>query len=175
MKPLLIAMLGSALESLRTTKGDFHQWFALGLGVPLEEMQVVWVEQGEALPDPHTLSGAVFSGSPSMVSHRLDWSEGAAHWLRGAVDRNLPVLGICYGHQLLAHALGGRVGPNERGREMGSAEITRCDTAAEDPLWGPLPDQHFQQTTHSEAVLELPAQALRLGYGPRPQPRFSRW
>ncbi len=162
MKPILIAMLGSALESLRGPRGDFHQWFAQGLGVPLEGLQVAWVEQGEPLPDPDTVSGVVLSGSPSMVSHRLDWSERAADWLREAVGHQLPTLGICYGHQLLAHALGGRVGPNEQGREMGSVGVTRCTAGSEDDLWNEFPDYHFQHVTHSESVLELPVEAVRL-------------
>jgi GMP synthase (glutamine-hydrolysing) len=162
MKPILIVMLGSALESLNRTRGDFHQWFAEGLGLPVEEMQVAWVEQGEALPDPDTVSGVVLSGSPSMVTHRLDWSERAAGWVREAVDDKLPLLGICYGHQLLAHALGGHIGPNAQGREIGSVEVTRCAAGSGDELWDEIPDSHFQHATHSEAVLELPARAVRL-------------
>lgn len=130
--------------------------------MPLEEMQVAWVEQGESLPDPDTLSGVVFSGSPSMVTQRLDWSERAAGWVREAVDYKLPLLGICYGHQLLAHALGGCVGPGEQGRQMGSVGVTRCAAGSEDELWGAIPDFHFQHVTHSEAVLELPERAIRL-------------
>jgi GMP synthase (glutamine-hydrolysing) len=162
MKPLLIAMLGSTLESLRTTKGDFHQWIAQGMECSLSEIQVVWAEHGERLPDPEGFSGAVLSGSPCMVTQRLDWSEDAAGWIRLAMDQSLPLLGICYGHQLIAHALGGRVGSSAEGREIGSVEVTRCSAAIHDPLWGEVPARHLQQTTHSEAVVELPAQALRL-------------
>ncbi|WP_415248078.1 glutamine amidotransferase-related protein [Thauera sp.] len=44
-----------------------------------------------------------------MVSDHADWSERLGQWLKTCVDAEVPVLGICYGHQLLAHALGGRV------------------------------------------------------------------
>ena len=58
-----------------------------------------------------------------MVSEREPWSERAAEWLREVAQRGIPLLGICYGHQLLAHALGGRVGANPQGREIGTVEV----------------------------------------------------
>ncbi|WP_438612278.1 glutamine amidotransferase-related protein, partial [Klebsiella variicola] len=47
--------------------------------------------------------------SPAMVTERLPWSEEAAEWLRQAMAIKLPLFGVCYGHQLLAYALGGEV------------------------------------------------------------------
>ncbi|MEZ4555438.1 MAG: gamma-glutamyl-gamma-aminobutyrate hydrolase family protein [Caldilineaceae bacterium] len=58
------------------------------------------------------------TGSHSMVTDRAAWSERSADWLRAVVAAEWPVLGICFGHQLLAHAWGGVVGP---GIEMGCA------------------------------------------------------
>ena len=58
-----------------------------------------------------------------MVTEHREWTECAAWWLRGAVERKIPTLGICYGHQLLAYALGGEVGDNPNGLEAGSEKI----------------------------------------------------
>ena len=85
------------------------------------------------------LAGIVITGSPSMVSARLDWSERTAYWLRRAVPTGLPVLGVCYGHQLLAHALGGHVGLNPAGRQIGTVTAQLIDGHKEDPLFGHLP------------------------------------
>jgi GMP synthase (glutamine-hydrolysing) len=71
------------------------------------------------------------------------------------------LLGICYGHQLLAHALGGEVGPNPRGREIGTVEID-LRAAAGDPLLGSLGQHCAFNATHVESVLRLPPRALRL-------------
>jgi GMP synthase (glutamine-hydrolysing) len=78
--------------------------------------------------------------------------EATAELLRQAVAKNLPVLGICFGHQLLAHALGGRVGPNPSGREIGTLPI---EIVADDPLLGNVGAMRVQ-ATHVDSVLDLP-------------------
>jgi len=64
------------------------------------------------------------------------------------------MLGVCYGHQLLAHALGGTVGPNPAGRRMGRAEL--LVTAVDDPLLGPFATRCAFHVSHVEAVLAPP-------------------
>ena len=91
-----------------------------------------------------------------MVTERHDWSERSADWLRQAVQAGLPVFGICYGHQLLAHALGGEVGDNPAGRELGTVELRLTDAAGSDPLFGGLPDAFAAQATHLQTVLQPP-------------------
>lgn len=70
--------------------------------------------------------GIIFSGGPASV-----YEAGAPHADRGVYDLNIPVLGICYGLQLMAYQLGGEVRPAER-REYGGATITVLDP---DPLF----------------------------------------
>lgn len=120
----------------------------------------------QPLPEAGNLAGVVVTGSPAMVSARLDWSEYTARWLRQAVQTGIPVLGVCYGHQLLAHALGGLVGPNPGGRQIGTVTSQLIDNIANDPLFGHLPDTFTAQTSHSEVVLELPLGASRLATSP---------
>lgn len=121
---ILILKTGEALPAVRSRCGDFEHWIARGLGRPVERLEVAAVHVDAPLPPPERIDGVVVTGSPAMVSERADWSERAARWLAGVVREDVvPVLGLCYGHQLLAHALGGVVGPNPRGREMGTVEV----------------------------------------------------
>jgi GMP synthase (glutamine-hydrolysing) len=110
---------------------------------------------GDELPPLDDTGGVVVTGSAAMAGDPEPWIEQTAEWLRNAIDAGVPILGICFGHQLLAHALGGRVGPNPRGREIGTIDITLTAIAADDPLLAGLPARIEVQATHLECVLEL--------------------
>jgi GMP synthase (glutamine-hydrolysing) len=159
-KPLLIVKTGSAVD-LPPGSGDFEDWIQAGLG--LERVAVCHVEVGESLPGVDEIHGIVITGSVKMVTDRWPWSERAALWLRGAVQAGQPILGICYGHQLLAHALGGTVAPDTRGREIGTVDIELTSAASEDPLFGDAPARFAAQATHCESVVALPEGAVLLG------------
>ncbi len=162
MRPLLIVKSGRTLPELARRRGDYEDWITAGMGLGPERVQIAHVYQDAPLPDPGGFAGVVATGSSAMVSHREPWSERAAAWLAGAALAGTPVLGICYGHQLLAHGLGGRVARNPRGREIGTIEVRLNGAAHGDSLFGELPETIRMQSTHVEAVLELPAGARRL-------------
>jgi GMP synthase (glutamine-hydrolysing) len=162
MRPVLVVKTGSALPETRARRGDFHEWIADAMGCGLQALHVVSVFADEPLPDPAAFSGVVVTGSPAMVSAGEAWSLRTAAWLTAAVARETAVLGICYGHQLLAQALGGSVGPNPRGRQIGTVEVEILPQASSDPLFGALPARILAHTTHLESVLELPRGARLL-------------
>ena len=157
--PIAVLKTGEALAPVKAACGDFEDWIAEGLGRPLAELLVISAHEGDGLPEAASLSGVVVTGSPAMVTAREDWSEAAAGWLGAIVERDtVPVLGLCYGHQLIAHGLGGEVGVNPRGREMGTVEVELSATAVrEQPLFesGRFPGH----MSHVESVLVAPSDA----------------
>lgn len=161
---LIIIKTGQAVSEARSDGRDFEQWFADGLGPDMFEYRTIRVDRGEVPPPIETLDHApavLVTGSPSMVSERLAWSELTAAWLVGAHAAGLPILGVCYGHQLLAHALGGRVGPNPHGRKMGRVMVEFSD--AEDPLTGAFAPGASFNVSHVEVVLDPPVAARVIG------------
>lgn len=162
---LLIIETGQPVASMRR-HGSFAHWIRVAAGLPRSAVAVVDVEHGATLPGlgafAGAFAGAIVTGSAAMVTQRHDWSERCAGWLREAAQAGLPLLGICYGHQLLAHALGGEVGDNPAGREMGTVEVELLPAAAGDPLFAGLPQRFPAQATHLQTVLRPPAGAAVL-------------
>ena len=164
--PLLIIETGKPLPTLNRY-GGFAHWIRVAAGLCRQQTVVVDVTAGQSLPAVSAIAGVVISGSAAYVTDRADWSEATAAWLRQAVAAGLPVLGICYGHQLLAHALGGEVAFNPAGRESGTITLQLQDAAADDPLFAGLPAAVPAHATHLQTVLTPPPGATVLARSAR--------
>jgi GMP synthase (glutamine-hydrolysing) len=92
--------------------------------------------------------GFILSGGPASV-----YDPGAPVVPDFVFDSGLPILGICYGMQLLAHQLGGRVAPSSK-REYGPATLYRGDDAG--PIFAELPDSFGVWMSHGDKVIEAP-------------------
>ena len=160
---LLIVKTGSTHDHIRERLGDFEDWVATGLREGGGRNIVVFDAQAAVPPPPlETLAGIVLTGSHAMVSDREPWSEALVPWLQEAVRLNTPVLGICYGHQLLAHALGGEVAYHPGGVEIGTVSVYLNESGASDALLAGLPMVFDAQATHWQSVRDLPPGAVLL-------------
>ncbi|NMT64295.1 glutamine amidotransferase [Marinobacter orientalis] len=162
MPRVVLLKTGTTYPAIRDVFGDFDSWFVAGLAPELN-LHVVDVTVDDLPGQPRDWDGIVVTGSPAMVSDRAPWSEQTARWLAEAVTAEIPVLGVCYGHQLLAHALGGEAGFHPAGRETGTHQVELLATAEHDPLFKGLPRQFPAQLTHRQSVLRLPENAILLG------------
>lgn len=159
--PFLILQTGTPVASLRR-RGGFPHWIRVAAGLRRDQAVEVDVESGGLPASFKGYAGIFVTGSAAMVTERLPWSEAAAGWLREAISAQMPTFGICYGHQLIAHALGGAVGDNPLGREMGTVEARLTPAAADDPLFADAPTIFPVQATHLQTVLTPPAGAVTL-------------
>ena len=162
MKKLYIIKAGTTFSSTLETLGDFDDWIKSALGREEVPVAVVDVVQDSPLPAPEECSGVMVTGSHAMVTDNLPWSLRIESWIPSLVAAEVPFLGICYGHQLLGRAMGGEVGYNPLGKEIGTVSITLTPESNNDPLFKGMPATFQAHTTHAQSVLKLPSDALLL-------------
>jgi GMP synthase (glutamine-hydrolysing) len=114
-------------------------------------------------PDPRAAAAFILTGSAANVPNREPWMLTTEAWLRDVVPLGTPVFGICFGHQILAQALGGEVIKNPRGREIGTRLI---EHATDDILFDGVPSPFEANATHLDTVARLPSGATCLARSP---------
>ena len=162
MKPIWIIKAGRTFVRTARQLGDFDQWTCDGLGLDACSIHVLDVTSHQSLPNPAECGGVVVTGSHAMVTESLPWSVRLEKWIPRLLDADIPFLGICYGHQLLARSLGGKVDYHVGGREIGTVEIELLGPCANDPLFNSLPRMVRAHVVHAQTVTELPADGMRL-------------
>ncbi|HAH12717.1 MAG TPA: glutamine amidotransferase, partial [Pantoea agglomerans] len=157
--PLALIQLEVPPANVVSEIGEQPRWFIDALNLQPDEYLIVRPHLGEALPAFDQISGAILSGSWAMVTDHAEWSERSAVWIRAAMDHGLPLLGVCYGHQLMAYALGGEVADNPNGWERGLLPINCMPEAQRDPLLKKLPQDFSVWLSHRQSVISAPQQA----------------
>ncbi|NDL63584.1 glutamine amidotransferase [Enterobacteriales bacterium SAP-6] len=175
LKPILILQTGDAPQDVIAANGNYDTMFLQATGLGAGQVRIVHLPGGERPDAPQAYSGVLITGSAAMVTERLAWSEFAAAWLRQAMDAEIPIFGVCYGHQLLAHALGGEVDYLADGMEVGTQPIELLPAAANDPLIGQLPERFPANLIHSQTVVTPPRGATVLARSARDPHQILRY
>ncbi len=162
MRKILILKTGTTFPDIKKNYGDFDDFIINQLNITKEEVNVCSIYKNDPLSDLEKVSAVIITGSHSMVSDREPWSVAAEKFLRDAADKSIPVLGICYGHQLICQAFGGTVGYHPDGKEVGTVSINLTAEGRKDKLLGVLPESFLGHVTHSQTVLRLPEGAKLL-------------
>lgn len=119
---------------------------------------------GEAIPDLRIFDAVILSGGEYLPREfdKVEFLQEERDRVLEAIDEGVPVLGICLGHQLLAHWLGGRVERSPQ-FEVGWLVVTLSDAGLEDPLLEGIDRQFHAFLWHWDQVTELPPGGVNLG------------
>jgi GMP synthase (glutamine-hydrolysing) len=156
---ILLLKCGSTGTAVRVVHGDYDRWFLRALAPTGAQVRVLEAHSGAPLPPRAGADAVVVTGSPSSVIDLAPWMRETGKWLREQAERGTPVLGVCFGHQLLASAYGGSVGRSPRGRELGTVRCALTPAGREDPLFADVAPEFEVQATHEDEVERLPAGA----------------
>jgi len=156
MTRITIIETGLLDEKSRARYGSFPEMFERLIGAEDRSItfDVVSVIDGEALPDPSTLQSILITGSSAGVYDKLDWIAPLEDFVRAAYVGQIPMIGVCFGHQLMAQALGGIVRKSEKGWGIGRHVYDVV------PGNGIIDGEHIAiAASHQDQVIEPPAGA----------------
>lgn len=146
----------------RGIAGDYTDMFATLFAAHAPGLDLVPVDMigGELPASPRDCAGWLCTGSRHSVYDGLDWIEPLAGFVRDVRNAGVPFAGVCFGHQILAHALGGEVARARSGWGAGVLPVTVEERA---PWMRPPADALALHFMHQDQVVSLPPGAVALG------------
>lgn len=155
---LTIIQTGDVPETLRPRHGAYHTMFARMFDSVSSDMtyEVVTANANSVLPNPSHLQAIVITGSPAGVYDDLPWIEPLRVFIRDAYAQQIPMLGICFGHQIMADALGGDVRKSEKGWGLGRHTY---HVVSRPSFMADAPAQLAIACSHQDQVIVPPASA----------------
>ena len=117
-----ILKTGQSPEVIRGALGDYDQMFERLLGGRGFDFDSYHVEAMQFPPDVHAADGWLITGSRHGVYEDHPFIPPLEDFIRAAYAAGVPVVGICFGHQIIAQALGGRVEKHKGGWAVGAQD-----------------------------------------------------
>jgi GMP synthase-like glutamine amidotransferase len=163
MPDVAILKTGAPPPELAVEHGDYPAMFSAILGQDVST--TTFDVQAGDLPDPTAFDAAIITGSSAGVYDGDPWIASLLDWIRAAKGRTR-LIGICFGHQAMAQALGGQVRKSDRGWGVG---LHRYEVASPEPWMRPASPLLAIPVSHQDQVVEKPADArviLRSAFTP---------
>lgn len=120
---LCIIKVGSAVEPVRKQFGDFEDFIVNRMRIPPGQVSLADLHNDPSAPVPEKPSGVIVTGARLMVADRGEIFFRLISVLSEYLKKHVPVLGICYGHQVLASLFGGGIDYLTGGIEIGTVEV----------------------------------------------------
>ena len=153
MTRIAILETGRPPKALQPQYGDYADMFDRMLGDGFTTVR--FDAAAGALPDPAAFDGSIITGSAAGVYEDHVWLAPLFDWIRAAKGRTR-LVGVCFGHQAMAQALGGRVEKSDRGWGVG---LHRYEVVSVEPWMRPPAASVALPASHQDQVIERPPEA----------------
>ena len=155
-----LLLCGDLPEKYSSIAGEFPEWLGTLLGDDGPPLVVFDATVGDLPKDPSDCDAYIISGSASSVYDDEAWIRDLEEFVRDVARSDVPVFGICFGHQVLAEALGGTVERAENGWGIGVHTMR----VIEERSWmDPQIESIDLMMSHQDQVVGLPNNAVVLG------------
>lgn len=161
---ILLVLAGHAIDEVRRQFGDFDTLLSAPfkhLGLSSSALSILPICDGPPFDPPLDITayrGVVISGSAAMVADASPFIGHTEALILKCLEHSIPLLGICFGHQLLAKVLGAEVGPHLKGRHNGTYQVHQLHS---DRLFRDMPQDFLAQVSHRDVILK-PASAMQI-------------
>jgi len=161
MKDVLIIDCGPSLSDVSKHYGVAPEWIMESLKDT--GCNFTWVKpyNGDSIK-PYDSDAWIITGSPCSVYEGTDWMLDIEENLRSLQFSPKPVLGICFGHQLIAKSFGGMVELNPKGWELGAYPVQFTEAGKKAQLFSGMEDAAIVYESHQDSVTILPENAVEL-------------
>ncbi len=158
MKKVILICAGQTPRPIAEKFGEKLEWYRLQAAGLDAEIEPRLIYLGDT-PDCSDGDAWIITGSGESVLDRRAWMLQLEELIRCGASAGKPILGICFGHQIIAQALGGEVARNPKGWEVGSRSLHLTAAGTTSVLFKGFPQEFTVYETHEDIVVQLPDEA----------------
>jgi len=158
---LLIISAGPGMDEIRNIYGHAIDWISSFLTDSFLDIDINHIYKNENF-DHSKYDAWIITGSASSVMDNNQWISNLKDKIKYGYDNSIPILGICFGHQIISSALGGKVEKNKKGWELGAFKINFNKQGKNNLLFKNIDFSDYFYFSHEDIVSVLPQDAIEL-------------